>query len=101
MSNNRIDVVLLYAPTWDAPSQMSKQHLARHWAEVESAKKRGQGAFETLLKGIGRGLPVASLNLKAGGSGGPEQVTNPLRRLLRKLSNERRRCTRGDPPVAL
>ena len=25
-------MVLLYGPTWDAPSQMSKQHLARHWA---------------------------------------------------------------------
>ena len=27
------DVIVLYGPTWDAPSQMSKQHLARHWAE--------------------------------------------------------------------
>ena len=26
------DVLVLYGPTWDAPSQMSKQHLARHWA---------------------------------------------------------------------
>jgi len=25
-------IVILYGPTWDAPSQMSKQHLARHWA---------------------------------------------------------------------
>ena len=25
-------IIILYAPTWDAPSQVSKQHLARHWA---------------------------------------------------------------------
>jgi glycosyltransferase involved in cell wall biosynthesis len=25
-------IVMLYAPPWDAPSQMSKHHLARHWA---------------------------------------------------------------------
>ena len=24
--------VFLYGPTWDAPSQVSKHHLARHWA---------------------------------------------------------------------
>jgi len=25
--------VFLYGPTWDAPSQVSKHHLARHWAD--------------------------------------------------------------------
>ena len=28
----RRDIVMLYGPTWDAPSQVSKHHLARHWA---------------------------------------------------------------------
>ena len=26
------DIVLLYGPTWDAPAQFSKHHLARYWA---------------------------------------------------------------------
>jgi glycosyltransferase involved in cell wall biosynthesis len=26
-------IIILYGPTWDAPSQVSKQHLARHWAQ--------------------------------------------------------------------
>ena len=33
MIESSVDVLLLYGPTWDAPSQMSKQHLARYWAK--------------------------------------------------------------------
>jgi glycosyltransferase involved in cell wall biosynthesis len=29
---DRQEIVMLYGPTWDAPSQVSKHHLARHWA---------------------------------------------------------------------
>lgn len=29
---NLPDIILLYGPTWDAPSQVSKHHLARYWA---------------------------------------------------------------------
>ena len=28
-----IDSIALYAPTWDAPSQMSKRPPARYWAQ--------------------------------------------------------------------
>ena len=31
---NGLDIILLYGPTWDQPGQLSKHHLARHWART-------------------------------------------------------------------
>jgi len=32
--NKRLDIVLLYGPTWDQPAQLSKHHLVRYWSKT-------------------------------------------------------------------
>jgi glycosyltransferase involved in cell wall biosynthesis len=40
--------VFLYGPTWDAPSQVSKHHLARHWASRGDAVLYVESQFHPL-----------------------------------------------------